>query len=92
MRTALALSLIAVLSVAWVAPLLAQKQIDINTASAIELQELYRVGPKTSAKIIAEREQNGPFSSLADVSNRVSGVGPKTIARWEGVAVCIQPE
>lgn len=91
MRQAIALGLIAVLTVAVVAPLLAQEKVDLNSASASELQKLYRVGPKTSAKIIAEREANGPFSSLQDVATRVKGIGPKTVARWEGEAECIPP-
>ncbi len=91
MRKAIVLGTVALFALAVVAPLLAQVLIDINSASAIELDKLYRVGPKTAAKIIAERDANGPFASLSDVARRVKGIGPKTIARWEGVAECRQP-
>jgi competence protein ComEA len=92
MRKYIALALVVFFAAAIVAPLLAQEAVDVNTASAIQLQALYRVGPKTAAKIIAERDANGPFSSLSDLASRVKGIGPKTIAKWAGKAVCTQPE
>jgi len=67
--------------------LLAQGMVDINSAGTSELEKLYRVGPKLAARIIAEREKNGPFASLGDVAVRVKGIGPKMIGRWEGMAV-----
>ena len=92
MRKFIALGLVVFFTAAIVAPLLAQEAVDVNTASAIQLQALYRVGPKTAAKIIAERDANGPFSSLQDLASRIKGIGPKTIAKWEGKAVCTQAE
>ncbi len=53
-------------------------QIDINTAEPGLLDTLPGVGPSTAAKIVAERETNGPFTSIDDLS-RVSGIGPKRI-------------
>ena len=88
MRTLIALGLAVVLSVLVVAPLLAQEKIDLNTASATELEKLPGVGPKTAAKIVADREANGPFASIQAVVDRVKGIGPKTILKWEGMAVC----
>jgi len=89
MRSVIALGLVAAFALALAAPLWAE--VDVNSASASELQSLYRVGPKTAEKILAEREANGPFSSLSNLAARVKGIGPKTIAKWEGMAVCIQP-
>jgi competence ComEA-like helix-hairpin-helix protein len=88
MRALIALGLAVVLSVFVVAPLLAQEKIDINTASATELEKLPGVGPKTAAKIIADREANGPFASIQAIVDRIKGIGPKTILKWEGMAVC----
>ncbi len=65
----------------------AQGVVDLNSAGSSELEKLYRVGPKLAARIIAEREKNGLFSSLVDVANRIKGVGPKMIEKWEGMAV-----
>ena len=90
MRKVIALGIVVAFSLAVISPLLAQEKIDINTASASQLQALNRVGPKTSAKIIAEREANGPFSSLSDVARRVKGIGAKTIAKWDN-AECVPP-
>lgn len=54
--------------------------ININTASASELDSLPGIGPTTAQKIIAYREQNGPFVSKEDIVN-VSGIGPGTYER-----------
>lgn len=51
--------------------------IDINSASAEELTELPRVGKATAAKIVAWREENGPFTQTRELLN-VEGIGEKT--------------
>ncbi len=51
--------------------------ININTASATELESLPRIGPATAQKIIAYREANGPFQTIEDIQN-VPGIGPAT--------------
>jgi competence protein ComEA len=48
--------------------------VDINAASAAQLEELPGVGPATAAAIIAHREQNGPFASVDDLLD-VRGIG-----------------
>jgi len=55
-------------------------KININTASAEELQSLYRVGPKYAERIIEYREQNGPFEKPEDII-KVPGIGPKTFEK-----------
>lgn len=59
--------------------------ININTADALALEELPGVGPSTAAKIVADREANGPFASVDDLS-RVSGIGPKKLEQLKGAA------
>lgn len=50
--------------------------VDINRASASELEALPGVGPATAEKIVSEREANGPFESPEDLM-RVPGIGEK---------------
>jgi len=49
--------------------------ININTAASFQLETLPGIGPTTAGKIIAYREENGPFRSIEDIIN-VSGIGP----------------
>jgi len=49
--------------------------VDVNRASALELEALPGVGPATAAAIISERDSGGPFVSVDDLQ-RVPGIGP----------------
>lgn len=53
--------------------------VDLNRATAPELDELPGVGPSTAAAIVDDRERNGPFATVDDL-DRVSGIGPAKIA------------
>lgn len=50
---------------------------DLNSASAQDLQTLKGIGPKTAQMIIDERSRGGNYTSLSDLSDRVRGIGPK---------------
>jgi competence protein ComEA len=54
--------------------------VDINTATAEELETLPGVGEVTAQRIIEYRQANGPFQTIEDIQN-VSGIGPKTFER-----------
>ena len=54
-----------------------ESPIDINTASAEELTQLPRVGKVTAERIVAWREENGPFKTTRDLIN-VDGIGERT--------------
>ncbi len=58
-------------------------KLDLNTAPADELSLLFKVGPAISARIVMEREKNGPYRSLRELSGRVGGVGEKMIEKWK---------
>jgi competence protein ComEA len=52
--------------------------INVNTASATELETLSGIGEVLAATIIEYRTQNGPFASVEDLMD-VSGIGPATL-------------
>ena len=54
-----------------------ESPIDINTASVEELTQLPRVGEVTAERIVAWREENGPFTKKEDLMN-VDGIGERT--------------
>lgn len=54
--------------------------ININTATASELEALPGIGPTLAKRIVEYREQHGPFLSTEDIIN-VSGIGPGTYER-----------
>ncbi|MHA6483692.1 ComEA family DNA-binding protein [Paenibacillus sp. strain BS8-2] len=53
--------------------------IDINRASAEELDQLKGIGPSKAQAIVADREQLGKFRSVDDLL-RVKGIGEKLLA------------
>lgn len=61
--------------------------VNINTASAAELQTLSGIGPSMAQSIIDDRSKNGPFASVDDLM-RVSGIGEKKLAKIKD-CICI---
>lgn len=55
--------------------------IDLNTAGTAELESLPGVGPALAARILAQRQSQGPFRSVQDLLE-VPGIGAKTLARF----------
>jgi len=51
--------------------------IDINTATAEQLETLPGIGPTKAGEIIIYRQKNGAFDRIEDIQN-VSGIGPAT--------------
>jgi competence protein ComEA len=54
--------------------------VNINTASAKELDALPGIGAKTAALIVEYRQKNGPFKKIEELMN-VRGVGEKSFLK-----------
>ena len=54
--------------------------VNLNTATVTELMQLPRVGPKLAQRIIAFRQEHGPFQRPEDLMH-VKGIGEKTFRR-----------
>ena len=54
--------------------------VNINTASAADLDALPGIGAKTAALIVEYRQKNGPFKKIEDLMN-VRGVGEKNFLK-----------
>jgi comEA protein len=57
-----------------------ERQININQASAAQLQLLSGVGPVLSQRIVEYRESQGPFEKIEDLM-QVPGIGAKTFLK-----------
>lgn len=53
-------------------------RVDVNVATAQELEQLPRVGPALAKRIVEWRERHGPFSQPEDLRH-VRGIGPSTV-------------
>ena len=56
------------------------EKININTATAEMLTNVPGIGPKTAAKIVSYRKENGTFQGLDDLLE-VKGIGDKSLKK-----------
>jgi competence protein ComEA len=61
-------------------PVARGERIDVDRASAQELQRLPGVGPGLARRIVEERKRSGPFGDTAALG-RVEGIGPSKLQR-----------
>ena len=59
-------------------PLGRGERINVDQATASELERLPRIGPILAVRIVTDRRQRGPFGSLEGL-DRVRGIGPKVL-------------
>jgi len=62
------------------AEVIAPAIVDLDIATAEQIESLRGIGPSLAKRIVADRDSLGPFGSLAELQ-RVKGVGPKLAAR-----------
>ncbi|MCS6880876.1 MAG: helix-hairpin-helix domain-containing protein [Oscillochloridaceae bacterium] len=55
-------------------------RLDLNRASAAELEELPGIGPTLAGRIVARREEQGPFRTVEEL-REVTGIGEKLFAQ-----------
>lgn len=88
----LSTSLVVELSQGWLSPppsplkIAPALQLDINSATAEQLQALPEVGELLAKRIVENRELQGPFAEVADLV-RVRGFGPTTLDRLKSMLV-----
>lgn len=71
-------------------PTLEPLLINVNTASAQDLQKLPNIGPVIAQAIINYRASHGPFTDLQQLQN-VAGIGPRTYEGLQGFITLGQP-
>ena len=75
-----------------------RQPVDLDIASASEIERLPGIGPALAKRIVSDREANGPYRCLVAL-DRVKGVGPALLERLDslttfslgGGAPCVSP-
>jgi len=57
--------------------------LDLNRATAAELEALPGIGARLAARIVAARDRRGAFAQVGDLLD-VPGIGPHILARFAG--------
>lgn len=65
-------------------------KVDINTATAEQLEALPGIGPSIAGSIVKHREMQGPFKSIEDLKS-VKGIGEKKFAAIQDKITVTQP-
>jgi competence protein ComEA len=60
--------------------LVAGTTLDVNVATAADLELLPGIGPALAQRIVDDRTRSGPFQRVEDL-DRVRGIGPRTLER-----------
>jgi competence protein ComEA len=66
------------------------RPIDLNRATQADLESLPRIGPAIAARILAYRQEHGPFQRVSDLLE-VNGIGPAVLAEIKDLLVIAAP-
>lgn len=67
----------------------ASGKLDLNTATQEDLDSLDGIGPVLASRIVAYRQENGPFRSVDDLK-KVSGIGEKTLEKLKNFLIVFE--
>jgi len=67
-----------------------RRPLDLNTATAADLERLPGIGPELARRIVAYREAHGPFAAVEDLL-QVEGIGPVTLERIRDLVTVGEP-
>jgi len=65
--------------------------VNINTASAAQLETLPGIGAATAARIVEYREKNGGFKKVEDLMN-IRGIGEKSFLKLKPLVMVTAPK
>ena len=60
--------------------------VSLSAASVEQLDTLPGIGPVTAEKIVAFRQEHGPFTSVEGL-DAIPGIGPARLAQLKGLVV-----
>jgi competence protein ComEA len=65
--------------------------VNLNTATAAELEKLPGVGPAMAARILEYRQKNGGFKKIEELMN-VQGIGEKSFLKLKALVAIAPPK
>jgi competence protein ComEA len=68
----------------------AARPIDLNAATASQLEALPGIGPATAKRIVEYREKNGGFKKIEELMN-VRGIGEKSFLKLKSLVTVTPP-
>ena len=65
--------------------------VNLNTATAADLEKLPGIGPATAARIVEYRQKNGPFKKTEELMN-IQGIGEKSFLKLKTLVTVVPPK
>jgi competence protein ComEA len=66
-------------------------QVNLNTATVADLQQLPGVGAKVAARIVDYRQKQGPFKRIEELMN-IQGIGEKSFLKLKSLVTVAPPK